>query len=87
MTTNLRLSVELASALRSEAERTGKSQQEIVTEALARHLRLAEDRRATADRDLARDAGLIRAARVPYRKVRPRLYLPEGTDSLDLLGR
>ena len=87
MTTNLTLSAELASALRSESERTGKSQQEIVTEALARHLQRAEDGRPASDRDLARAAGLAQPARVSYRRVRPRLRLPEGTDSLDLLGR
>jgi len=87
MTTNLWLSPELASALRAEAERTGTSQQEIVAEALAHHLQRAEDERPASDRDLARAAGLVRPARVPYRRVRPSLRLPEGTDSLDLLGR
>jgi predicted DNA-binding protein len=87
MTTKLTLSMELASALRAEAERTGKSQREIVAEAVSRHLQPVEARQATSDRDLARAAGLAQAARMPYRKVRPRLYLPEGTSSLDLLGR
>ncbi|WP_133801361.1 ribbon-helix-helix protein, CopG family [Kribbella caucasensis] len=87
MATNLRLSPEMASALQAEAERTGRSQQEILREAVARHLHLVEDERPASDREVARASGSVRAARVPYRKVRPRLRLPEGTSSLDLLDR
>jgi hypothetical protein len=87
MAVNLRLTPELATALQAEAERTGQSQQEILREAVARHLHLVEDSRPGSDRDVARAAQVVRPARVPYRKVRPRLRLPEGTTSLDLLDR
>ncbi|QNE19542.1 ribbon-helix-helix protein, CopG family [Kribbella qitaiheensis] len=87
MAVNLRLTPEMASALQAEAERTGQSQQEILREAVTRHLHLVEDDRQTSDRDRARTAQVVRPARVAYRKVKPRLRLPEGTDSLDLLER
>ena len=84
---NLRLTPEAASALQAEAERTGRSQQEIVREAISRHLHLTEDDVRTTDRERARSAGIVRPARVGYRKVKPRLRLPKDTTSLDLLDR
>ena len=87
MAMNLRLSPETATALQAEAERTGRSQQEIVREAVTRHLHLVEDDSLAIDRDQARSAHVVRPARVAYRKVTPRLHLPEDTSSLDLLDR
>ncbi|MEU0091417.1 ribbon-helix-helix protein, CopG family [Kribbella sp. NPDC006257] len=87
MAVNLRLTPEMASALQAEAERTGQSQQEILREAVTRHLHLVDDEAPVSDRDRARSAQVVRPARVAYRKVKPRLRLPEGTDSLDLLDR
>jgi predicted DNA-binding protein len=87
MAMNLRLSPETASALQAEAERTGRSQQEIVREAVTRHLHLAEDDSSASDRERARAAQVVRPARVAYRRVTPRLRLPKGTSSLDLLDR
>ena len=87
MAMNLRLTPEAASALQAEAERTGRSQQEIVREAIGRHLHLIEDEARTTDRERARAARAVRPARVGYRKVTPRLKLPKGTSSLDLLDR
>jgi hypothetical protein len=89
MAMNLRLPIEAATALQAEAERTGRSQQEIVRDAVARHLHLIDiDEPPLSARDRARAAGyLVQPARVPYRKVTPRLRLPEGTNSLDLLDR
>ena len=84
---NLRLTPEAASALQAEAERTGRSQQEIIREAIGRHLHLIEDDVRTTDRERARAAGTVQPARVGYRKVKPRLRLPKGTTSLDLLDR
>lgn len=84
---NLRLSPETASALQAEAERTGRSQQEIVREAVTRHLHLAEDDSSANDRERARAAHVVRPARVAYRRVTPRLRLPKSTSSLDLLDR
>ncbi|MEV5960263.1 ribbon-helix-helix protein, CopG family [Kribbella sp. NPDC051952] len=87
MATNLRLSPEVAAALQAEAERTGKSQQEIIRDAVARHLHLIGHEAPLSDREQARVAGLVRPARVPYRRAAPRLRLPEGMTSLELLDR
>ncbi len=87
MATNLRLTPEAASALQAEAERTGKSQQEILREAVARHLHLVGDEPIESDRDRARADHVVTPARVPYRRVKPRLRLPKKTNSLDLLDR
>jgi hypothetical protein len=84
---NLRLAPELAAALQAEAERTGQSQQEILRQAVARHLHLVDDDTPNSDRDTARANQVVRPARVPYRKVKPRPTLPQGTTSLDLLDR
>jgi predicted transcriptional regulator len=83
----LRLSPELAAALQAEAERTGRSEPEIVQEAVARHLRLIDDEHHGSDRETARASQVVRPARVPYRRVTPRLRLPVYTNSLDLLRR
>jgi predicted DNA-binding protein len=87
MAVNLRLTPEVTSALQAEAERTGRSQQDILREAVARHLRLVESGPGGNDRDAALADQVVRPARVAYRKVRPRLRLPKGTSSLDLLDR
>jgi predicted DNA-binding protein len=83
MSTNLRLSAELAGALREAAERTGRSQQEIVREAIAKELGLAPDLTAM---QRAVQAGTVQAPE-PFRDVEPALTLPKGTSSLDLLDR
>jgi hypothetical protein len=84
---NLRISAELASALQAESERTGMSQQEIIRVAVSQHLHLVEHDAPLSDREQAVASGLVRPARVPYRKVTPRLRLPDGVNSLDLLDR
>jgi predicted transcriptional regulator len=84
VSTNLRLSEELAVALRQEAIRRGRSQQEIVREAVAKELGLASD--LTAMQRAVR-SGLVEAAE-PFRDIEPTLTLPKGTSSsLDLLDR
>lgn len=87
MAMNLRLPSEVATALQAEAERTGQSQQEIVRDALGRRLHLIDHEDPAGDRDRARSEHAVQAARVPYRKVTPRLRLPKGVNSLDLLDR
>ena len=90
MAMNLRLPPEVATALQAEAARTGLSQQEIVRDALGRHLHLIDHEEMEAlltDRDRARAARAVQPARVGYRKVKPQLRLPKGTTSLDLLDR
>ncbi|HEU5271956.1 MAG TPA: CopG family transcriptional regulator [Jatrophihabitans sp.] len=83
MSTNLRLSEELASALREEAARRGKSQQEIVREAIVKELGLASD---LTDMERAVRAGTVEAPE-PFHDDEPTLTLPRGTSSLDLLDR
>ena len=83
MSTNLRLSEELAGALREEAARRGKSQQEIVREAIAKELGMASE---LTSMELAIRAGTVEAPE-PFQDVEPTLTLPKGTSSLDLLDR
>ncbi|MEV0801390.1 ribbon-helix-helix protein, CopG family [Kribbella sp. NPDC050281] len=61
---NLRLTPEAAAALQAEAERTGRSQQEIVQEAVDRHLLLIGDEARTSDREQARASQVVHPARV-----------------------
>lgn len=90
MATNLRLHPDAESALRAEAERTGRSQQDILREALDRYLH-----RTTApaipsgqtDREALVASGVVLAPRTPYRRVTPDIVAPEGTSSLELLDR
>ncbi|HZX05632.1 ribbon-helix-helix domain-containing protein [Kribbella sp.] len=90
MAMNLRLPEETAAALQAEAERTGQSQQEIVRDAIGQRLHLIVEESLEAqmtERQRAWDSRTVQPARVPYRKVRPRLRLPKGTTSLGLLDR
>ena len=67
MATNLRLSTEAERALRTESARTGRSQQELIREALDRYLGLANAPASSAMADLVRDGA--RPPRQPYRRV------------------
>jgi predicted transcriptional regulator len=83
VSTNLRLSDELAAALRKESIRTGRSQQEIVRDAIASKLGLVAKETAVAE--------AIREGRVeapePFQDFEPHLTLPPGQSSIDLLER
>ena len=85
MATNLRLGAEAEAALRAEAERTGRSQQDILREAVGRYLGLIPSQANEADMLIIR--GKVAPPRVPFRDVRPRLRLRPGEGSLDLLDR
>lgn len=87
MATNLRLRPETEKALREEAERSGRSQQDLIREALDRFLGLVarEPVRSSMDDLIAR--GVVIPARVPYRRPHRMLELPDGVTSLDLLDR
>lgn len=87
MAMNLRLSPDAEDAVRREAERTGRSQQEVIREAVRRHLGLSADHGARSDLDALVSTGVVRPPRVPYRKVTHRLSLPPGTTTADLLDR
>jgi hypothetical protein len=83
VSTNLRLSEELAVALREAAAQRGRSQQDIVREAIAKELGLASDLTAMQRAIQARTV----EAPDPFRDVEPTLTLPKGTSSSDLLDR
>jgi hypothetical protein len=85
MAMNLRLGLEAEAALRAEAQRTGRSQQDILREAIGKYLGLIPSQAGDTDPLIAR--GTVAPPRVPFRDVRPRLRLQPGENSLDLLDR
>lgn len=86
MATNLRLRPETETALREEAERSGRSQQELIREALDRYLGIGVRPGAHSMDELIANGTVIRP-RVPYRRPHRLLQLPDGVTSLDLLDR
>lgn len=85
---NLRLDARAEAALRAEAKRSGRSQQDIVREAVERLLGLRpKTSQPVNDLEALLASGSVRPPRRPYRKVTPSLTLPPGTSSLDLLDR
>lgn len=89
MATNLRLRPELESALREESARTGRSQQELIREALERFLGLglATSRPAGHSLDKLIAAGIVKPARPMLPRPERLLSLPEGVTTMDLLDR
>jgi hypothetical protein len=89
MATNLRLRPELETALREEAARTGRSQQELIREALERFLGLGLPTRRPAGHSLDEliAAGVVKHPREPFRRAPRLLPLPEGVTTMDLLDR
>jgi predicted DNA-binding protein len=87
MATNLRLRPEAEEAVRAEAARSGRSQQEVIRDAVDRYLALKPDTTQANDLDVLIAAGTVRPPRTPYRKARRRITLPAGMTSADLLDR
>lgn len=87
MATNLRLRPATEKALREEAARTGRSQQDLIREALDRFLGLIEHVPARRSMEDLIAAGIVRPAAEPFRRAHRLLKLPEGVTSLDLLDR
>lgn len=87
MATNLRLRPEAESALREASARTGRSQQDLIREALDRFLGVGEPHPASGSIEELIAAGVLRPARTPYRRASRLLKLPDGVTSLDLLER
>jgi len=87
MATNLRLRPEAESALREAAERSGRSQQELIREALDRYLGLDVTQPTHDSLDELVRKGLVVLPREPLSKPHRRLKLPVGVTSLDLLDR
>jgi len=86
MATNLRLRPDAEEALRAAAERSGRSQQDLLREAVDRYLDLDADPSIPRSREALIVTEGVLVPRVPYRRVRPSLSAP-GTPSLDLLDR
>lgn len=80
MATNLRLSEQAAAAVRAEAKRTGRSQQDVIRTAVDRHL-IPDVRQAASIREA------IIPPRTPFNHDIERVELPKGVSSLDLLDR
>jgi Ribbon-helix-helix protein, copG family len=85
--TNLRLRREVADAVRAAALESGRSQQEIIREAIDRYLALAPTSKQESDLGALIVAGTVRPPRSPHRKAGRRLRLPAGVTSADLLDR
>lgn len=91
MATNLRMKPELETALREESARTGRSQQELIREALEGFLGLslepASPGPASNSLDALIAAGIVKPPREPFRRAPRLLDLPEGVTTIDLLDR
>lgn len=81
--TNLRLDERAASALRDASQRTGRSQQALLREAIDRYLGLGA---AESERDRAVNSGLVQSPS-PFLDAEPSIRLPAGVSTLDLLDR
>lgn len=86
MAMNLRLSSAAQDAVRREAQRTGRSQQEVVRDAIARHLGVVTGGSARSELGVLVSTGAVRPPRAASRKVE-RLRLPPGVSTADLLDR
>lgn len=87
MAMNLRLSKDAEEAVRREAQRSGRSQQDVIREAIGRHLGLYVGDGPRNELSMLVSTGAVRPPRVPYRRIAKRLSLPPGTASADLLDR
>ena len=86
MATNLRLRPATEDALRAAAERTGRSQQDLIREAIDQYLDLGLARKGSSLQELY-EAGLVIPARTPYRRAENPITLPDGITTADLLDR
>ncbi len=86
MATNLRLTPELENALRDTAERSGRSQQEVLRSALRSYLENGD--RLGSSGGGSPEVLKSRPPRTPFERITERLPLPEGvSNSLELLDR
>jgi hypothetical protein len=83
MATNLRLSPETARALQEAASASGRSQQDLIRDAVERFLGIP---RTSGERERLIAAGAIRPGS-PFRDVQPWLVLPVGMSTRELLDR
>ncbi len=83
MATNLRLSPETARALQEAARRSGRSQQDLIRDAVEQYLGIAP---TSGERERLIAAGAIKPG-TPFEDVEPWVTLPAGVSSRDLLDR
>jgi hypothetical protein len=86
MATNLRLRPATEEALRAAAERTGRSQQDLIREAIDQYLDLGLIPQRSSLAELY-ESGLVIPARTPYRRAENPITLPDGLKTADLLDR
>lgn len=87
MATNLRLRPELEHAVRIEAERSNRSQQDVIRSAIESYLQLDDGSESSLEAARRVYRQKVRPARTPFRTTTERFVLPEGVTSLDLLQR
>lgn len=87
MATNLRLRADAQEALRAQAAATGRSQQELIREAVDRFLGLASEISPRTAEGALLASGAVLAARTDFRELKQLLPLPAGLDTLGLLNR
>jgi len=87
MATNLRLRPETEEALRAEAARTSRSQQEIIREAVDRYLGLGREFGPTNDAEALLGSGKVLPARTKFKVLVSLVELPAGAETAGLLDR
>jgi len=87
MATNLRLRPAAEEAVRAEAARTGRSQQELIRHAVDRYLGLDEPVTPRSDAEALLAAGAVLPARSAFRVAAELIDLPAGVETLALLDR
>lgn len=73
--------------MRREAKRSGRSQQDVIRDAIARQLGVGTQNGGSDDLAALVATGAVRAPRTPPRRPAARLALAHGVDSMDLLDR
>jgi len=85
--TKLRLLPAAEEALRAEAQRTGRSQQDLIRSAVDRYLHLSGESAPRTEADALVEARLVLPARSTFRQADNLIRLSSGVSSLELLDR
>lgn len=87
MATNLRLRPDAAEAVRTEAKRSGRSQQDVIRDAVDRQLGLDASAGHRGQLHALVATGEVRPPREPYRAPTARYAIPARLTTLALLER
>ncbi|MDQ3544476.1 MAG: hypothetical protein M3431_11540 [Actinomycetota bacterium] len=87
MAPNQRLRPDAEEAVRTEAERSGRSQQDVIRDAIDRQLGLTPAAATTDGFDTLVASGAVRRPRRPFQRTAQRIPLPPGATTIDLIGR